>query len=139
MVKNNINIQKIGLISIGIIILDQLIKALVISVGNYEINSGFTFGFFQNFNITAIVLSSIVLVILVIFLFKNKNHTIIFSLIFSAGLSNIIDRIIRGGVVDYIRIGNFPVFNIADVVINLSILYLILQLLNEERSNIKSR
>lgn len=47
---------------------------------------------------------------------KNKTK-ILLSFAFAGGVSNIIDRLCRGSVVEFIHIGNFPVFNIADVCI----------------------
>ena len=49
--------------------------------------------------------------------FITKKIKILLSFAFAGGVSNIIDRLCRGSVVEFIQIGNFPAFNIADVCI----------------------
>jgi len=49
-------------------------------------------------------------------------------LIFSCGLSNLVERIFYGGVIDYINIKILPVFNIADLMITISAIILIYSL-----------
>ena len=49
--------------------------------------------------------------------FITKNTKILLSFAFAGGVSNIIDRIFRGNVLEFINIGSSPVFNIADVCI----------------------
>lgn len=51
---------------------------------------------------------------------KSKIKTICFTLISAGGIGNLIDRIFRGYVIDYIdfsQIVNFPIFNFADIMI----------------------
>lgn len=53
---------------------------------------------------------------------------IFYSMIISGGLSNLIDRLFRGYVVDYIDVNQiikYPVFNIADISIVIGCLLLI--------------
>lgn len=49
--------------------------------------------------------------------FITKNTKILLSFAFAGGVSNIIDRLFRGNVLEFINIGSSPVFNIADVCI----------------------
>jgi signal peptidase II len=54
-------------------------------------------------------------------------------------LGNLIDRLTIGYVVDFISIGNFPVFNVADASISTGVAVLILGVWFKERSERSSR
>ena len=57
------------------------------------------------------------------------------TLIIGGGLSNLFDRVLRGGVIDFIDLGWGSVFNLADVFITLGlVLYLYLIFKNGEQS-----
>ena len=59
-----------------------------------------------------------------------QKHCLGFSLIFGGGISNILDRFIHGGVVDYVYWHywfEFAIFNLADVMIDLGVFILLLQ------------
>ena len=69
----------------------------------------------------------------IIYLILNKkvfeDYYIAISLLFAGGLSNIYDRFIYEGVVDYIHWHcwfDFAIFNLADVIINISVLVMII-------------
>jgi signal peptidase II len=49
-------------------------------------------------------------------------------------LGNLVDRMIRGSVVDFVDIGFWPIFNVADLSIVLGVTLLAYQLWNEENS-----
>ena len=49
--------------------------------------------------------------------FVDKKIKVFLILIISGGVSNTIDRIFRGFVVEFIKIGKLPVFNLADIFI----------------------
>lgn len=64
-----------------------------------------------------------------------KKYPLELGLIFGSGVSNIYDRFIHGGVVDYVYYHHwfeFAVFNLADVLIDLGVLMLIIKLLKKK-------
>lgn len=87
----------------------------------------------KNNQIIIIIVNIVVIFILSKFLIKNykdlnKQVRIFGTMVISGGLSNLIDRIVRGYVVDYIDINqiyNYPVFNIADISIVIGVILLI--------------
>lgn len=62
-----------------------------------------------------------IIAVLALIFFKTKNHNqrIFLTLIFSGAVSNLIDRIRIGCVVDYIDLKFFPAFNFADTYITI--------------------
>ena len=62
-----------------------------------------------------------------------------YSLVIGGSLGNLIDRIIRGHVIDFIDVKifgcNFPIFNIADTFIVIGVFLLIIIALRKEHSN----
>lgn len=87
----------------------------------YTENTGAAFSILRNHTWILAVVTAILLVVLValVFIKKIKSHYLLinFALVFSGGLGNLIDRIFRGFVVDFIYFKpiNFPVFNFADI------------------------
>ena len=85
-------------------------------------NQGFSFGLNKE-NIQNIILSIFVIIIIIKYLIKHEKHInklviVCMSMIIAGGVSNIIDRIFRGDVFDFIKLGiNFPIFNFADIFI----------------------
>ena len=88
----------------------------------------------------------IIIGILIYYLKKNqvkgKINILSFSLVIGGALGNLIDRIIRGYVIDFIsiKIGNynFPIFNLADTFIVIGVILLLLKELRKE-NNLDSR
>lgn len=141
------NRKKIGIIiAVVIILLDQLTKMLMINrqltiIPNlleftYTENTGVAFGI-ANSNMFLIILVSVFILGIIFKLIKeiektiNKNMLLSLYFVLSGGISNLIDRIFRGYVVDFIDVNilNFPNFNIADICITLGILALIIMLI----------
>lgn len=119
---------RMSIIIILLILIDQIVKAVVISNGikyNYIENFGGVFGIGGNNTIFFILITIVVLGIIIKFIISQRDRVdrktlFSFTLILSGGFSNLIDRIARGCVVDYIDISKyfkFPIFNIADIFI----------------------
>ncbi len=109
------------------LLLDQLSKILAINFNNLKLgfiqienvyNDGIAFGM-NSGNLSNAILVFLVICIIINFVYNQKekldNKTAIaLSMVISGGIGNLIDRIFRGGVFDFIKIWNFPVFNLAD-------------------------
>lgn len=130
-------------IGIAIIVLDQLTKMALINKNitlipnfmkfTYTKNTGAAFGIGSNNIIMVIIVNVIILGFIIKFLKDNSKKVdfpIIISLvlILSGAIGNLIDRLFRGFVIDFIDINvlNFPNFNIADIAIVLGIFVLII-------------
>jgi len=81
-----------------------------------------------------------------IYLLKNKNvfeeYYIPIALLFAGGLSNILDRFTYGAVVDYFywHYGfEFAIFNLADVIINISVAIIIYMQIKQARKEKKEQ
>lgn len=122
-------ILKIAIIvSLIVIIVDQGTKLLVTNFApeGWKIveNTGMAFGF-NDGNFKNIILTIFILLVIISFLRNQKNEldtktTIAVSLALGGGISNLIDRIFRGGVLDFIKIWKLPNFNIADLCVCLA-------------------
>ena len=105
---------KIFLIALAVLILDRITKIVFIddSVKNY----GAAFSLFQGFNIFFIIVAAIVIGLIIYYNnIKNFNLALGMGFVLGGALGNMIDRIFYNGVIDFIRIWIFPVFNLADV------------------------
>ena len=131
-------------LSIFIVLVDQFTKYLMIYNKKLFINKDFLLfklDFIKNygaaFNIfsgSRVFLSfiSIIFSIILIYLIFRKNNLNSFDLysysfILGGTIGNGIDRIYKGFVVDFINLNiiNFPVFNIADISINIGFIFLL--------------
>lgn len=62
----------------------------------------------------------------------NMQRTLSLVLIFVGGASNVYDRVVYGGVIDFLALGYFPVLNIADLTILLG-LFLLMKSLRDKK------
>jgi signal peptidase II len=136
-------------IALAVIALDQLTKHwAVTSLGtdrvidlfwtlrlNLAFNNGMAFGQGQGFGPVIAVIATVVIVYLLVSLQSEASPmgTIGMGLLIGGAAGNLIDRLLRGddgflqgGVVDFIDFQWFPIFNIADIAINVGAALLIL-------------
>ncbi len=121
----------IGIIVILIILLDQLSKILIINNGEITLISNTlelrvdnaNSGMYDETSRAVNIMTNIVILCIVFGIIKNHNQfvtkktKILLSFAFGGGISNVIDKIFRGVVVEFINIGNIPPLNIADICI----------------------
>ena len=139
-------------LSIFIVLIDQFTKYLMFYNKKLFINKDFLLfklDFVKNygaaFNIFSgsrvfLSLISIIFSILLIYLIFRKNtlnsfDLYAYSFILGGTIGNGIDRIYRGFVVDFINLNiiNFPVFNIADISINIGFIILLYNIFKNNR------
>ncbi len=136
------------LIAIVGIIFDQITKYLVVqnfaTIGDtlplwqdvfhftYVINTGAAFSFFRGHVEILRWISLIVSLILIIFIWYTPRLSLLeqlgYGFILSGAIGNGIDRFLFGYVVDFLdfRLINFPIFNLADVAINIGVILLLI-------------
>ena len=97
----------------------------IISIVNVQ-NTGTAFGLFKNMAVFFLIFSIAVMSYLILFHknFKEKFRPAL-GLILGGAFGNTLDRILYGGVIDFIDIHFWPVFNIADMAITTSIFLII--------------
>lgn len=141
-------------IAAGIVGLDQLTKSIIRNALAFgEIwspwdwltpyarvvhwkNTGVAFGMFQNNNkLFAILVSIIALVIIIYFPQLTEGDwflRIALSMQLGGAVGNLIDRLTVGWVTDFISVGNFAVFNVADASVTIGVGIMILGLWVQE-------
>lgn len=151
--------KKILLITLYGLLFDQIIKFLVSKyitnitiIPNfisliYAENDGVAFSMLSGSRIIIIIISIILLSFLTYYMNKDyvskKKDDILmdvsYGLLFGGILGNLLDRIIRGIVIDYISINiigyHFPIFNLADVMITIGVIIMIIRTLKSESKN----
>ena len=112
--------------------LDKLLnKDLLIFTIEFARNYGAAFNILSGSRLLLSFISVISTIILSYFIFIRENKLINkygLSFILAGSIGNGIDRILNGYVIDFIKIKfiDFPVFNIADILINIGVLVLMI-------------
>lgn len=143
--------KKIIVLTIILILLDQITKLLVTLNINlntginlipsffslvYVQNTGAAWGMFSSGTIILALLSIIFLAFFVKYIIDRKDmdnfEVVISSMLIGGIVGNLIDRLVRGYVVDFFSFKifsyNFPIFNVADCFIVISIILLLFKM-----------
>tara|TARA_Y100000589_G_C27133499_1_gene621553 strand:+ start:1067 stop:1528 length:462 start_codon:yes stop_codon:yes gene_type:complete len=145
--KTNI---KLTILFLTIVFIDQLTKYFVrnnilnikyqnlyLFTINFAKNNGAAFNIFSNNQLFLLFVSVISSIVLVYLLFYGKNirkfDKYALSFILGGSLGNGADRLIYGYVTDFIDLNfiNFPIFNIADISINIGFFLIIFSFLRK--------
>ena len=139
-------------LSIFIVLIDQFTKYLMIYNKKLFINKDFllfkldfvenygaAFNIFSGSRIFLSLISIFFSILLIYFIFRkntlNSFDLYSYSFILGGTIGNGIDRIYKGFVVDFINLNiiNFPVFNIADISINIGFIFLLYNIFKNNR------
>lgn len=98
----------------------------------YITNSGSAFGLFKGFNLFFILFSAAVIAIVLYYSKKIKEteRALQFAvgLLLGGTMGNLMDRIFYGSVIDFLDFRIWPVFNVADSAVTISVIFLIILL-----------
>lgn len=105
----------------------------------YVKNTGAAFSMFSNNTILVIIISVVVIGFLLFYIYKNKGNNklenVSYAFILGGAISNLIDRLVYGYVIDFLDFEilsyDAPIFNLADTFIVIGV---ILFLINTLRS-----
>lgn len=100
-------------------------------------NTGVAFGLFQGGGIIFILLPIIIVIGILVYFPKISDEEwylrLALSLQLGGALGNLVDRVTIGHVTDFISVGRFPVFNIADSAITVGVVVLMLGVWFQEK------
>ncbi len=150
-IKENKKLILLSIMIILIVIIDQITKYVIaknlynssIPIINgllnftYVENKGSAFGIGSNSTIMFIVVNIIIIALITKFIISKKDDISIcvlisLGLIIAGGIGNLIDKIFKGFVIDYIDISpliKYPVFNIADICIVLGCIAVVINII----------
>lgn len=100
-------------------------------------NTGAAFGMFQSGGLIFTVIAVVVSVVIVFYAFRLPEDQwglrLILGLMLGGAGGNLVDRLTRGPVTDFISVGAFAIFNVADASISVGVTLLALMMLVESR------
>ena len=137
----------VAAIVVGVVLLDQATKIWAVDrladgpitvIGDdvgfrLSRNSGGAFSIFQGFTPLLALLAVVLTVVLVRAVVRTRDPLMLvaLALILGGALGNLVDRVartpgfLRGEVVDFVGVGSFPTFNVADAAITVGALLLL--------------
>lgn len=131
------NSQQVAYFIFLLILIDQFSKEIIIKnwLSLVTLNSGGPFSAFAGdaYKVFALLL---LLVLGAIFIYNYKMLKVFlvpFSMVIAGAISNTYDRFASGGVVDFIDLKIFPIFNIADIFITVGLLMSVIILITQEK------
>ncbi|MDP4012863.1 MAG: signal peptidase II [Candidatus Nanoarchaeia archaeon] len=106
-----------------VVLLDQITKFWMENYHSVTHNYGAAFGLFQGGRILFILVG--ILVLYLIYKWRNSYNNFALGLLLGGVIGNLIDRVVRVYVVDFIDLGFWPSFNVADSAATVGVILLI--------------
>jgi signal peptidase II len=104
-------------------------------------NSGAAFGIFQNGNLIFTILAIIVILLILYYFPRTERNDwwlrVAMAMQFAGAGGNLIDRLAFAQVTDFISVGRFAIFNVADASISVGVAVLLLGVWLKERAEKK--
>ncbi len=139
----NLNLQfyiKLFVVFISVLIVDQYIKNIFVNGFEAQgkcislvltFNRGVAFSMFSwlGENLKWIQIALLISLTFYIFKYMTERNYIPAIIVLGAGISNIVDRFLHGGVVDYVYWHcwfDFAIFNLADVLIDIGVVWILI-------------
>lgn len=91
-------------------------------------NEGVAFGFLSGAGILVPLVTAVAMLALLAFFLVHRRRPLIWlpvGLLLGGALGNVIDRVARGHVTDFLKIPKWPAFNVADIAITFGVLALL--------------
>lgn len=144
------------LLPMGLIVLDQLLKVVMvgwigpgadrhrIDIGGnllafeYVENRGAAFGMLSSATEALAAVSLLIIAGGVFMLWRehrrNPLAALAISLVIGGAIGNVIDRVYRGYVIDFVAVGAWPRFNLADSAVTIGVVLLLWAMIQEDRA-----
>ena len=94
----------------------------------YERNTGVAFSFLAGTGALVYVVTGVALVALVSFMLMRPGRGLLWlptGMLVGGAVGNLIDRVARGAVIDFIKLPHWPAFNVADMSITFGVIILV--------------
>lgn len=141
--------RRAGVLAGLVLVLDQAVKAVVESelllgedvdvLGPLELtlshNAGIAFGLAGGGGVLLLALTGLALLVIGLVFSRDPTRPWMWAavgLLAGGALGNLADRVRTGVVTDYIQVGSWPAFNVADVAVTVGVVLFALSYLREE-------
>ena len=105
----------------------------------YIENRGAAFGIMAGGRVLFIALTFLLLAFLLWYRHQNKHQSLLLEmstgLIIAGALGNLIDRILKGSVTDFIDFHFFPIFNVADIAVTCGVFLMAVFIFKDENKS----
>jgi signal peptidase II len=107
----------------------------------YTLNDGIAFSMFEGYRMPLIAMQSLLIAVILVlmYVFCRRHYGLLlafsFPLMLGGGIGNLIDRIRIGAVTDFVAVGSFPIFNLADSALTLGCALTLIYVIHYDKKN----